>query len=68
MITNELLRENGMTREEYERDLQQFREWAEQFRVYMREKLGREFFEPEIKQEFCKRNEELDSLFDGVSD
>lgn len=70
MITDELLRANGMTREEYERDLQQLREWAEQFRVHMKEKLGREFFEPEmkIKQEFCERNEELDSLFKEVSD
>ena len=68
MITDELLRAQGMTREEYERDLQQFREWAEQFKAHMREKLRREFFEPEIKQEFCEENEELDSLFDGVSD
>lgn len=68
MITDELLRAHGMTREEYERDLQQFREWAEQFKAHMREKLGREFFEPEIKQEFCERNEELDSLFKEVSD
>ena len=68
MITDEELSANGMTREEYERDIQQFREWAEQFKAYMREKLGREFFEPEIKQEFCERNEELDSLFDGVDD
>ena len=68
MITNELLKENGMTQEEYERTIQQLREWAEQFKAHMREKLGREFFEPEIKQEFCKKNEELDSLFDGVGD
>ena len=71
MITNELLKENGMTREEYERALQQLREWAKAYVERLRPKEFAQLawsFNSEIKQGFCKRNEELDSLFDGVSD
>lgn len=84
MITNELLKVNGATREEYERDLQQLREWAKAYNAalidsrirneYAERLRPKEFaqlawsFNSEIKQEFCERNEELDSLFKGVSD
>lgn len=84
MITNELLKVNGATREEYERDLQQLREWAKAYNAALRDsRIRKEYaerlrpkefaqlawsFNSEIKQEFCERNEELDSLFKEVSD
>lgn len=65
---NEWLRENVVTQEDDERELQHLIELAKQYKVYMRVKSKRDFFEPEIKQEFCKDNDELDRLFSEDGD